>query len=85
MVPICVEPPTVPFTLQVTVVFDEFETVAANCWLWSVTTAALVGVIATEMGGESMVTAADALFEGSAELIADTATELGFGTDDGAV
>jgi hypothetical protein len=50
MFPANESPPTVPFTLQVTAVFEVFVTVAVNCAMPPSGTAALVGKTSTVTG-----------------------------------
>ena len=87
MVPTVEFPPVIPFTFQVTLVFDVFWTVAVKVLVRLVRTEALVGEMATVIaaGGGVIVTVAEPTTEVSAWLRACIVTVAGEGTVAGAV
>jgi hypothetical protein len=80
-------PPAIPFTDQLTAVFEVPLTVAVNCLVWPPATLAVVGetLTLTEVGAEAIETEelADLLL--SATLVALTVTEPPEGTEAGAL
>jgi len=88
MVPTIVLPPVVPFTLQVTLVFEELATVAENCVDPDGATVTLDGDTLTVTGGGAggcTVTVAEPTADGLAALVAWTVTVAGLGIAAGAV
>jgi len=83
-VPQAVPKQPAPLRLQVTAVFVVPVTVAVNCWVFPVTTCAVVGEMLTATGGRT-VTVADAALVLSATEVAVTITCAGLGTVRGAV
>src|SRR5689334_23336256 len=80
-------PPAMPFTAQVTAVFEVFCTVALKLLVRLMRTEALVGemVMETAAGGATMVAIAVPTAAGSAWLVARMVTPAGEGTLEGAV
>jgi len=87
MIPTVELPPVIPFTFQVTLVFDVFWTVAVKVLVRFVRTDALVGEMATvtAAGGGVIVTVPAPTAVLSAWLRACTVTVAGEGTVAGAV
>jgi hypothetical protein len=78
-------PPAIPFTFQLTVVFDVLLTVAEKAWLAPTATVAFGGATATVIaGGAVIVSVDDAERAGSATELAVTVTVAGDGTVAGA-
>ena len=84
IVPVVVFPPVTLFTCHVTDVFEAFVTVAVNCCVEEVTTAAVFGLTVTETPAVT-VTVAVSDFVLSATEIAFTVTGFDAGTVAGAV
>ena len=84
MVPQAVPLQPLPDSLQVTAVFEVFNTAAVNCCCAPVTSWAVAGEIDTEIGGMT-VTVAVLDFVGSATEVAMTDTCAGLGAVAGAV
>lgn len=82
MVPTVEFPPVMPFTFQVTAVFEVFDTVAENCLVRPTRTVALVGEMVMVTGGGgggglTTLTVALPIAEGTATLVACTVTFTG--------
>jgi hypothetical protein len=79
IVPTVEFPPVTPFTFHITAVFDVFDTVAVNCFVFEIRTVALLGEMLTLTGGGGFTTLTAALpnADGTATLAAWTVTFTG--------